>query len=569
MRFRFRPFRAVGHCLGTAAFLVLTALAPAPASAQQGQTNPGFVLVFPTGDRATGSLLVEVAAPAEVPVGQRYDYKIKVTNVAKNLVLENVTLHQSKVEGFSIESSEPKFEDGDKGEMGWKIGKLAPGESKMITVSAQSDKEGNAAGCLTADFQAALCMTTKFVRPALKVTKQAPEKANICDLLTYTYTVQNTGSGAARGIKLTDELPTGLTTEKGEKSLSYDVGDLEPGQSREYSVKLMASRVGDFASRATAAGQNDLKANSNRPNTAIRQAKLTVNVAGPSTMYVNQPMTYRVELTNEGGAAARVTRLQINADRVAKLIRVSKTDPGDAEPQISANTMTWDLGTVEPGEKIAASFTVIGRTESELKHVATAASACGRGGDVAKAATATVAVETRVMTFPALLLSLVDRVDPVMVGNDEIYRVTVLNQGSGPDQNVKMICTIPEEFTFVEAQGDNPANADGQALTLGPIEKLAPGERAVWDVQVRAKKPGDVRMKVELSSDYLDESNPAISIEPTRIIGTDEKDKKAAVQRNSSDDAREKEQAKSKDAQKKEQAKPADNPNEKPKSDGK
>jgi uncharacterized repeat protein (TIGR01451 family) len=514
------------------------AVTPTQARAQQARAEgaaPGFVLVFPTGDRATGSLLVEVAAPAEVPVGQTYEYKIKATNVAKNLVLENVTLHQSKVEGFSIEKSEPKFEEGDKGAMGWNIGKLAPGESKMITVTAQSDKEGDAAGCLTADFQAALCMTTKFVKPALKVTKQAPEKANICDMLTYTYTVQNTGSGAARGIKLTDSLPAGLTTEKGEKSFSYDVGDLEPGQSREYSVRLMASRVGDFASRATAEGQNDLKANSNRPNTAIRQAKLAVNIAGPSTMYVNQPMTYRVELKNEGGAAARVTRLQIDADRAAKVIRVSKTDPGDAAPQISANTMTWDLGTVEPGETIAASFTVVGRTEAELKHVATAASACGRGGDVAKAASATVAAETRVMTFPALLLSLVDRVDPVMVGDHEIYRVTVLNQGSGPDQNVKMVCAIPDEFEFVDAQGDNPAKADGQTLTLGPIDKLAPNERAVWDVRVKAKKPGDVRMKVELSSDYLSESNPGVSIEPTRIVGAKTTNQGATEERGSTD----------------------------------
>ena len=41
--------------------------------------SPGGVsLVFPTGDRATGSLLVEVAGPAEVPVGRTYDYRLRV-----------------------------------------------------------------------------------------------------------------------------------------------------------------------------------------------------------------------------------------------------------------------------------------------------------------------------------------------------------------------------------------------------------------------------------------------------------------------------------------------------------
>lgn len=37
---------------------------------------------------------------------------------------------------------------------------------------------------------------------------------------------------------------------------------------------------------------------------------------------------------------------------------------------------------------------------------------------------------------------------------------------------------------------------------------------------MKADKPGDVRMKVQLTSDYLSEGQPAVSIEPTRIIGS-------------------------------------------------
>ena len=196
------------------------------------RSGANLFLVFPTGDRATGNLLVEVAGPAEVPVGRTYDYQIKVTNIARNLVLEDVAIRQTKVDGFSIEKSEPEpggAKQDDEDAARWSIPRLAPGESKTISVTAMSDKEGVGAGCLRASYQASLCLTTRFVKPEIQVTKEAPERADLCDMLTYRYTVKNTGSGAARGLKLRDELAEGLTTTDGSKSVEFDVGDLDPG----------------------------------------------------------------------------------------------------------------------------------------------------------------------------------------------------------------------------------------------------------------------------------------------------------------------------------------------------
>ena len=170
------------------------------------------------------------------------------------------------------------------------------------------------------------------------------------------------------------------------------------------------------------------------------------------------------------------------------------------------------------------SFTTVGHEEAELKHTATASSACNRGGDYAKAATATVAAETRILTFPALLLELVDRTDPVRLGETETYRVSVLNQGSGADHDVKIALQVPEQFKFVGANGPAEAKAEGQTVTLGPIGELQPQARAGWDVQFRAERPGDVRMQATLTSRYLTEDRPAISIEPTRIIGSDQQE---------------------------------------------
>ena len=88
---------------------------------------------------------------------------------------------------------------------------------------------------------------------------------------------------------------------------------------------------------------------------------------------------------------------------------------------------------------------------------------------------------TQVLTFPALLLELVDRQDPVRVGDTEVYRVTVLNQGSGADNDVKVTCTLPDQFKFVDVSGPTKAKADGQTVHLGTIDRLGPHERVAWD----------------------------------------------------------------------------------------
>src|SRR4051794_30677282 len=66
---------------------------PAPETMEQGppvaQNQDRMVrdtLAYPTGDRATATLLIEKIAPRQVPVGQQYSYTIRVTNLTDQAV---------------------------------------------------------------------------------------------------------------------------------------------------------------------------------------------------------------------------------------------------------------------------------------------------------------------------------------------------------------------------------------------------------------------------------------------------------------------------------------------------
>ena len=266
--------------------------------------DSGMALAYPTGDRATSTLLVEVTAPTRMAVGRPYDYQIRVTNLTKGLVLEDVGVHQTSGESLAVESSDPKLAKSERGEARWTIPRLGPGETATIKVTALGEKEGQASSCIRVTYEPTLCVATEFIKPEVQVTKEAPKAVDICDPITFRYVVKNTGSGAVRGLRLSDELPRGLTTADGKQIVATEVGDLAEGQAKEVTVKLAANQVGDFTSRAVTEGQDELRAQSNQTTTAVRQPKLTVKIAGPESEYVDERVTYQVTVKNEGEAPA-------------------------------------------------------------------------------------------------------------------------------------------------------------------------------------------------------------------------------------------------------------------------
>ena len=492
-----------------------TADAPMPQGMAMGT---GTALALPTGDRATSSLLVEANAPSRIAVGRAYEYQIKLTNLTKNLVLEDIVVRQDLGEHLAVERSEPESAKTDKkGEKTWMMSRLAPGESRSIKVQALGEEVGSASSCIRVTYQPSLCVTTEFIKPEVQIAKEAPAKADICDAISARYVVRNTGTGAARGLKLRDELPEGLTTSAGGRVVEADLGDIAQGQSKEYKVDLAASKPGDYTSRAFVQGQDELRATSNQTTTALRAAKLDVKIAGPDAQSLGQAATYQVTVKNAGEATADAASLKVQADSDLRIDRVSKATSDNKAPAIGANnTLTWELGDLAPGAEAVVSFTGVGRGKKEMTHTAIAGSTCARSKELAS--TTTTTIQTEVISLPALRLEMVDDHDPVRVGENVVYTINVLNQGQGDDRNVKIVCKLPDGLTYVSSKGATEGKADGQTITFAPVDRLAAKQQIDFTVTAKSTKSGDVRTVVDLTSDYL--TSPDSETEPTRLVDT-------------------------------------------------
>lgn len=456
-------------------------------------------MAFPTGEVRTSAILLHQVMPGEVVRGSEFDFAYHVTNLTSN-ELQNVIVTLNSKSNLEITSSEPQSSQ-SAGDMVWALGSFAPKETKIIRMTGKANQVGQASDCITVSYNNFLCASLNVVEPALALTKTATARTMKCDEIVFRFTVQNTGSGAASNVVISDTLPEGLTMANGSRNVSIPVGTLASGESKTYEVKANASRTGTFNNSATATADGGLTAEAGPTNTVVVAPELTIASNCSETQFLGRNMTFGYTIQNVGNGEAAATVASATIPAGTTLVRNS--DGG----RVSGNRVTWDYGTLPVNAKRDFSITVKASDAGEYTSSATANAECTD----AVADTCTSGVKG----IPAVLLEVVDITDPVEVGGQTTYVITVTNQGSAEDTNVRIVATLPGEQGYVGSTGTTAATVSGQKITFSPVPTLAVGGEASWRITVKANAGGDVRFRLEMTSDNL--TSPVIETEATNL----------------------------------------------------
>ena len=444
---------------------------------------------------------IEKTAPAQAGVGDEFAYQIAVTNPSK-VTATNVMVTDVLPASIKYVSSAPAAQvSGQK--LAWSLGALDAGKSKPIVVKVQATKTGTFENCadVVADhgLKGRACDTTVVTAPQLVLEKSGPSEVVICDPITYTVMVKNTGDGPAMNVKIADNLPAGLTTEAGNRNVLVDVGTLKPGQSKRASYKAMASKTGAYSNTAMATADGGLKAESTH-KVVVRQPVLVVTKTGPAARYVNRNGTYEITVTNKGDAAARDTMLTDSLP--SGLTFISASDGG----KLAQGKVVWSLGSLAPNASRKVSITAKANRIGTLRNQVAAQAVC---------AEAAAEMTTEVSGIAAILLEVIDVEDPIEMGANETYVIAVTNQGSAVGTGIKVTCKLPPEQEYVSSSGPTTATVAGKEVTFAPLSSLAPKAVATYRLVVRAMGTGDVRFGVELNSDQM--TSPVNETESTHI----------------------------------------------------
>ena len=235
---------------------------------------------FPTGDPGTSLVTLERYSPVTVAVGSDYEYKMRVRNIARGVTLTDVAVSDLlPADTFELATSEPPGErTGDA--ITWRIGRLAPGESRDIIVRGKATKAGSLRGGASVSYAEQVGTESLAVVPVQQdtVAEFAPDPDSTTILVldvesneetvaidgttTYTITVTNNGANAAEDVAIGCLLPGNVeyVLAEGASSANRDgtrlwfqpIRTLEPGESAKWSVTVRALRVGEARLGASA-----------------------------------------------------------------------------------------------------------------------------------------------------------------------------------------------------------------------------------------------------------------------------------------------------------------------------
>lgn len=547
----------------------------APKKLAQASLEEGQSISLPPG----GELLkLTVAVPEEVHSGQRYRLLAKIENTSDNIMLTNVKLVQTggtqiDIESAKVQSNAQTTNDQQKqqqqaqqqnaqvnaerqahqhqqaqqdqqtaGQDGsWQLGSLKPGQSATLTLTAIARQTGNLEHCLSVKYDQSICAMVKVIKPQLEIAKTGPEQVTVCQPFEYRYELTNTGTGPAENFVIHDELPEGIVTETGKDTLQFRVPSLKEGETKAFVAKVHAMKEGELASRARVEQETGQSHESQRVTTKVVAPELQLTLNGPRMMKANDAGNFNATVKNTSDVPAQNVELII---RPGENLRVADDGQGDARD--GAKAYRYSIGNLEPQQEQTITVSLNGQEQGEYKLDAIARSVCGRDQEMT-IAEAKTSLSTQVRELTSLAVTLVDLDDVIPTGDPITYRVRVKNQGETADRKVQVALQLPDGLKFEKAEGPEKPQAEGQKVTLGPVDQLPPGEMIEWTVTTLTESAGEKLVKASLTSEELEK--PVESEEISTIFDANQNQTQSSQDSSESSSQSQEQQSQSNDEQ--------------------
>jgi uncharacterized repeat protein (TIGR01451 family) len=436
------------------------------------------------------NISIEVHSPSSAVFGVPVDFELIVRNRGENRA-ENVRVEAELPATAEFVSAAPEGAV-ESDTMLWSFDRLEAGAEQRIQVRLKPTGEGPLQCHAMVTATAIAAAETVVTKPRLQLAVTGKSQAVAGDEVTLTLRVTNPGSGPATGVLIRDLVPAGLEHAAGDE-IEYEVGALEPGETREVQLTLAAVKAGDQTSYVQVTADGGLR-ETKEFVVHVREPQLAVQKTGPKQRYIERPATYSIVVSNPGSAPAG--RVEVVDELPAGVVLVEASDGGRLSQD--KKSVRWAFDELDAGEQRKLSLIVRPTAPGEFvsQVVATA-----EGGLRAEAEAATV-----VEGIAAISVTVTDAEDPIEAGAETTYEIRVVNRGSEAATNVVIQATTSRGLRPVKGSGPVGYEIRGQEVIFEPLARLAVRSDAVYTVRVRGERPGDLRFRVAMHCDQLESS---------------------------------------------------------------
>jgi uncharacterized repeat protein (TIGR01451 family) len=313
------------------------------------------------------------------------------------------------------------------------------------------------------------------------------------DVVTYTLTYGNTGTGDATGIAISDVLPQGTSfvdaTANGilfGSTVFWSAGSLSAGQTGTVTLRLrvnpglpsgaLITNTAQISSVEAPIGVPSNSATVTVNSTPLPSPLVVTKQVSAASAAPGQPLEFLITVRNNGAAPA--TGVTLTDPVPLGATAVSASDGG----VVAGGVARWSLGVLAAGasRQVGLRVTVNNNAGSTITNTAQA------GSDGVQPVSSN---SVTVLVSAASNVTLTKSVDRAQAGPGEIltYTISFTNNGGAPVTNGSVFDVIPPGTQLVDAS--NNGQLSGNTL-VWTIPALAPGAGGV--VSFRAQVRNDV-----------------------------------------------------------------------------
>ncbi len=548
---------------GTAA-IVITVVRPGGDSDNMPDLTLGNGQTFVTW--SAPQLAIRAGAPSVATFDAPFDVVANVQNPGDQPAT-NVRVNIALPPGVRVTNTD-SFAVATPNNVTWEIGTIPPRTQLdlFMTIVAQSSVrlpfQGRADNGLYAEDTVAI----DVFRPSLslKIQPAKNESSQVGDPVTFDIDVTNTGDRPLTQVSLRAVGDNGMThAQTGSRVVGVNKtdGPLQPGQTWTTAATFVPLESGRRCINVEATSDGGQRASGESCATVINKIvptpAVTADITGPSLMETGDTRLFKYRINNSGQVPLRSVRIVATFDSQLGLVRATE---GADNSRIGQYQIVWNVPEMPPAPD--AKSTVLLEAEFEArqlnprsKMVLTVSSAEGaraeddfdfqiNQGPVAAPPVplgATLPPASPTPTIPdspapipasppavppaadsvnsganavspaignSLSLTLLDRDDPVRVGQPIRYSLSVRNNSSQPDSNVGLRFRLPAGVDVTRvAQRIAPRlpgfTREGDVVYLDEIRNLRPGETVDFDIVIVSNQPQSIEFTVESKSQLV------------------------------------------------------------------
>jgi uncharacterized repeat protein (TIGR01451 family) len=312
--------------------------------------------------------------------------------------------------------------------------------------------------------------------PVVSIRVRVPATAAAGQDLEYHICIENESTAPAHHVIVRNPLPANARYVRAnpepsakEPELIWNLGTLEACACREITLVLSPTGMGDIHDCARVQFEHGQCV-----TTRIARPAIVVRKSGPTQAAVNSTLNYQITVTNTGGT------------ELTGVVLADKLPPGLAHVS-GRQDLTWELGTLLPGQARVVDYQVTATTAGRHRNKATVTAAGGLRDEIEHEVQVAEIKIGLTMTGPATAI----------VNTNVAYQLTVSNGGSLPLNDVVITNPVPAQMTFVSAGSGGllvrPLGpAPGPNAVQWAIGTLEPGASRAVEVVFRSSSQGRI-----------------------------------------------------------------------------